>query len=69
MAVAQPRRCGAGREVDAGLVGEQGRDRVEHADVHNLAASGALARKERRRDALGREHAGDDVGDGHAETK
>ena len=57
----------SGREIDGGLIRQQRRDGVEHADVDRLAAPRALARKERERDALRREHARDDVGDRDAE--
>ena len=68
MPIAHPRRRLAGREVDAGLVGEERGRRVEHRDVDLLPAAGSLAREEREGDALDGEHAADDIGDRDAET-
>ena len=65
--VAQARRGRPGGEVDAGLVGEQRGDGVEHPDVDELPAARAVAGEERHRDPVGREHAGRDVRDGDAE--
>ena len=61
--IAATRRHAAGREVDAGVIGEQRDLPVEHRDVDVLAATGARARVQRDEDAGERVEAGDHVGD------
>ena len=68
MPIAQPHRRRIVREVDAGLVAEQRHHRVEHRDVHLLAATSAFTREQRRGHALRGEHPRHDVGNGHAEA-
>ena len=68
MPVAEPSRRGPGGEVDPRLVGQHRRHRVEHPDVDELSAAGAVPRQQGGRDAVGGEHPGDDVGDRHPEA-
>ena len=68
MPVAEPSWRRAGRKVDSGLIGEQRGDRIEHRDIDRLAASRALACKQRRGNRLGREHPRHDVGDRYAQS-
>ena len=62
VAVAERERHAARAEVGRRVIGQQRGDRVEQRDVDRLAAPRALAREQRERDALGREHARSDVG-------
>ncbi len=64
--VAAPARLPAPVPVEPGLIREERRHHVEHADLDLLAAAGALAREQRQRDAVGGRHAGDEIGDGVA---
>ena len=67
--VAEARGYFAAGEIIPGLVGQQRGDRVQHRQVDFLAATGTLAREQRHGHAIGREHAGGDIGDCHAETE
>ena len=69
MAVAEPRRGGAGGKVNARLVSQERGRRVQHADVHALSPPGADPCQQRHRNPLRGEHAADDVGDRDAESE
>ena len=63
MGVAATGRARAGAEVDAGLIGEQRGHDVEHRDLDLLTTTGPGPGEERQHDAMGRRHAGDQIGD------